>query len=212
MSPYDTPNYQSTEKRVEPKNAGGNWNTVSTSGAGYGAYTAATDSATIATVYGYTVYAEDAMPVCFSWPVKPSTVNPSSFKLTLNTGIDVYPDVASITPNYMYNERSCVVIFGPFGNRIPPGEAGAIYPTKLTIVEGARGEQLTLVGNVSGVQQEVSIVGHTFASLHSYVKDAGPTLLAAKLSHMDAKGQCTPALYNGAALFPNPLSLSFLNN
>ncbi len=36
----------------------------------------------------------------------------------LNTGQVVTPLVASITPNFEYNERSTVVILGYFGNRI----------------------------------------------------------------------------------------------
>lgn len=54
------------------------------------------------------------------------------------------PEVASISPNLLYNKRSCVVIFGHFGNRLAPGTSGALYPTQLTIID--KGTTLKLVG------------------------------------------------------------------
>lgn len=190
-------------------NAGGTWNIISntTPSTCYACFTPAGDTNTQATAFGYTTYYEDALPICFSQPVLPSTVNPSDFRLTLNTGKVVTPDVASLTPNFYFNERSCVVIFGAFGNRIPRNEPGAIYPTTVSIVAGASdGVQgspinLTLVGP-GGVQ--TSMVGHSYNSLQAadpYSPGGGPGLLAAKISVMNNAGQCTPAAF--ANLTPN---------
>lgn len=176
--------------------AGGAWNTVYTPNAGYSAYTSTGDVATMPTVNGYAPYYGDAMPICFSWPILPATVNPTSFKLTLNTGESVYPDTATISPNFLYNERSCVVIFGKYGNRLQPGEKGAIYPVRVTIVNN--GYNLLAIDHNGTI---VSMVGKSIASGHPYVVGGGPSLLAAKLSVMDAQGQCAPPLTNGA--FPN---------
>jgi len=172
-------------------NAGGAWNIISTPDAAYGAFTSAGDASTLANAFGYTVYYNDAMPVCFSQPILASTVNPTVFELTLNTGEKVTPHVASLAPNYFHNESSCVVIFGLFGNRIPPGEAGSVHPTTVSIVEGSSNGtsiNLTLVGpgNVF-----TSMTGASIASGNPYVANGGPGLLAAKLSVMSAVGQTT---------------------
>lgn len=175
-------------------NAGGAWNTISTPDAPYGAYTATGDTGTIGKPYGYTVYYDDALPICFSEPVLPSTINPTDFRLTLNNNEVVTPDVASLTPNFFYNESSCVVMFGRFGNRIPPGHIGAVYPTRVSIVQGSSNGQainLTLVGLGN---KFTSMVGHSIASGNPYEKNGGPTLLAAKLSVMSAVGQDTQPL------------------
>jgi hypothetical protein len=178
-------------------NAGGAWNIISTPGAAYAAYTPATDSAGIATAYGYTVYYDDAMPICFSQPILTRTINPTVFQLTLNTGDKVIPHVASLTPNFFYNESSCVVILGLFGNRIPPGESGSVYPTTVSIVEGASNGipiNLTLVGPGNVL---TSMTGASLASGNPYLPDGGPSLLAAKLSIMSAAGQTTQPDFSG---------------
>lgn len=178
-------------------NAGGAWNIISTAGAAYGAYTATGDTGTVANAYGYTVYYDDAMPICFSQPILSSTVNPTDFQLTLNTGEKVTPDVASLTPNFYYNESSCIVIFGRFGNRIPPGEAGALYPTTVSIVQGSSNGapiNLTLVGPSNVL---TSMVGSSIASGNPYLTNGGPSLLAAKLSVMSAAGQNTQPAFAG---------------
>ena len=135
------------------------------------------------------------MPVCFSWPVQPSTVSRKNFAITLNTGQVVQPYVASITPNFEYNERACVVIFGSFGNRIAPGYPGGIYPTQVTIVPG--NAPLMLVGP----NGPVSAVGLTKASSNPYVPGGGPTMNAAKLSVMSTAGEGAPAPFDAG--YPN---------
>ncbi len=178
-------------------NAGGAWNIISTPGAAYAAFTATGDTATIANAYGYTVYYDDAMPICFSQPILPSTVNPTDFQLTLNTGAVVTPNVASLSPNFFFNENSCVVIFGPFGNRIPPGEEGAVYPTTVSIVQGSSNGtaiNLTLIGPGNVL---TNMVGASIKSGNPYLANGGPSLLAAKISVMSDAGQNTLPALNG---------------
>jgi len=175
--------------------AGGTWEIVTTPGAPYAAFTTANTPFDVAFGFGYPTNHADAMPICFSWPVLPSTVNPSDFLLTLNTGQMVQPEVASISPNFLYNKRSCVVIFGQFGNRLAPGTPGAVYPTQLTIVD--KGTTLKLVGP-SG---PVSAVGLTKSCGNPYEAGGGPKLIGAKLSIMNDVGQDAPVLF--ASNLPN---------
>ena len=63
---------------------------------------------------GLPVYYGAGLPVEFSWPVRPSTVDPTDFRVTLNDGSVVTPVDAAVNPNYEYNERSTVVLFGAF--------------------------------------------------------------------------------------------------
>jgi len=161
--------------------AGGAWEDIDPNlDPSYSALTTARTQSQISLAWGYPTYFADAMPICFSWPVLPSTVDRSDFELTLNTGEIVTPYVASISPNLEYNERSCVVIFGEFGNRLPPGTDGAIYPARLTIVQN-----LKLVGP----QGPVSAVGLTKESTNPYTPNGGPTLIGAKLSVMSTLGE-----------------------
>jgi hypothetical protein len=169
--------------------AGGTWENITTPGAPYAAFTTASTPFNVEFGFGYATNKADAMPICFSWPVLPTSVNPSDFLLTLNTGQTVQPEVASISPNLLYNKRSCVVIFGHFGNRLAPGVSGAIYPTQLTIID--KGTTLKLVGP-SG---PVSAVGLTKECGNPYQVGGGPKLIGAKLSIMNDVGQSAPALF-----------------
>jgi hypothetical protein len=181
--------------------AGGAWMIITTPNAPFSAYTTAQSPLDVAFGFGYPTNHADAMPICFSWPVLPSTVNPSDFRLTLNTGEVVRPEVASITPNFLYNKRSCIVIFGKFGNRLAPGTRGAIYPTQVTVVDN--GTTLKLVGP----NGPVSAVGLTKASGNPYQLGGGPKLIGAKLSVMNDVGQDAPAAFRsnlpngGSALY-----------
>jgi hypothetical protein len=169
--------------------AGGAWETITTPGASYAAYTTANTPSDVEYGFGYATSYADAMPICFSWPVLPSTVNPADFLLTLNTGKTVQPQVASINPNFLYNKRSCVVIFGKFGNRLAPGTAGAVYPTRLSIVD--KGTTLMLVGPTG----PVSAVGLSKSCGNPYRAGGGPTLIGAKLSVMNDVGQDAPSFF-----------------
>ncbi|KTD46609.1 hypothetical protein Lrub_1531 [Legionella rubrilucens] len=169
--------------------AGGAWMTITTPGAPFAAYTTAQTPTDVAFGFGYPTNHADAMPICFSWPVLPSTVRPTDFRLTLNTGEIVQPEVASITPNFLYNKRSCVVIFGKFGNRLSPGTPGAVYPTQVTIVDN--GTTLKLVGP----NGPVSAVGLSKSSGNPYQPGGGPKLIGAKLSIMNDVGQDAPVAF-----------------
>ncbi|MFT6834096.1 MAG: hypothetical protein ACJA0H_000122, partial [Francisellaceae bacterium] len=174
--------------------AGGTWNVVNVlqpTTVPNRAYTSAPTVSTLNTTFGYSPYFADATPICFSWPVLPSTVSASSFEFTLNTGETVTTQVASLSPNMNYNERTCVIALGYFGNRLTPGTAGAVYPTKLTVVNN--GIELKLVGPEN---QIVSAVGMSIASGNPYETNAGPILLAAKLSIMNIVGQSAPSVFN----------------
>ncbi len=159
------------------------------------AFTSAASVPSTAATYGYPVHNADAMPIVFSWPVLPSTVDPTDFEIHLNDGTLLHPQVASIFPNFKYNERNTVVVFGEFGNRLPPSDPDAVYIVKTVIV--ADDTPLMLVGP----NGPVSAVGLEKASGHPYVPGGGPTLAGAKLNHMSTAGEGGPAAFN--AQLPN---------
>ena len=182
--------------------AGGTWNTL-TCAAGQeptlSNYTATVESASVRNAFGQVVYYSDGLPIEFSWPMLPSTLNPTDFKVTLTNGSVVTPQVASISPNFEFNERSVAVIFGHFGNRIAPDQPGAIYVAKVEVV--ADDTPLQLVGPN---QQTVSAVGLSATSRGSPYTDpdvapqdrGGPRLAAAKLSVMSAEGEAAPSVFS----------------
>ena len=175
--------------------AGGAWEcNVTTPNPPYRALTSAMTQQGVATAFGYPTFSADAMPIVFSWPVLPSTVNRKDFSVTLNTGESVTPYVASISPNLEFNERSTVVIFGQFGNRLQPGESGAVYPVNVAIVAN-----LKLVGP-HGV---VSAVGLAKNSTNPYVENGGPTLVGAKLSVMSTAGEGIGCCNAFSGAYPN---------
>jgi len=174
------------------REAGGTWNTVNCSDGGNPPRRALTSSATpdaIAFAYGFPTFFADAMPIVFSWPVLPSTVDPTDFLLTLNTGEQVVPEVASINPCVEFNERHVVVIFGEFGNRGLPDEPGSIFPVQLEVV--ADDTPLMLVGP----EGPISAVGLSQQSSNPYVE--GPTLVGAKISKMSILGEGAPLPFSG---------------
>ncbi len=176
---------------TEVRNAGGTWNSTACSNGAQPSRVALTSSSRpndVAYAFGRPVYFQDAIPVVFSWPVLPSTLGPTDFLVTLSDGRRVTPQVASIFPNVEYNERNTAVLFGEFGNRLLPGNSGAIYPVRVDIVSDASPLRLL------GAQGPVSAVGLSRASGHGYVN--GPTLLAAKLSRMSAAGEGAPSAFS----------------
>lgn len=155
------------------------------------AFTTSSSSLGTAATYGYPVSHADAMPIVFSWPVLPSTVDPTDFEIHLNDGSVVTPNVASIFPNIEYNERNTVVVFGEFGNRLPPDDPDARYIVKTVIV--ADDTPLTLIGP----DRTVSAVGLERVSAHPYVEGGGPTLAGAKLNYLSTAGEGGPAVFSG---------------
>jgi hypothetical protein len=182
--------------------AGGAWNIVVTTMTTIAqrAYTSAISPTGVATGYGWPVQFCDGLPIEFSWPVLPTTVQASDFVVHLNDGSAVQPLVASILPNFEYNERSTVVIFGGFGNRLAPDQPGALYPVSFEIVDD--GSPLKLVGPGGRV---VSAVGFTYGTgddpYTGYNPGKGPTLCAAKLSRMSTAGEGGPQAFD--AQMPN---------
>jgi hypothetical protein len=178
--------------------AGGAWNVVVTTMTSIAqrAYTSAISPNGVASSYGWPVQYCDGLPSEFSWPVRPTTVQGTDFVVHLNDGRAVQPLVASIQPNFEYNERSTVVIFGEFGNRLAPDQPGAIYPVRFEIVDDGTPMQLVGPGG-----QLVSAVGFTYGSGNdpytAYNPGRGPTLVAAKLSRMSTEGEGGPAAFNG---------------
>ena len=181
--------------------AGGTWNSVHcTNGQTppLASYTSASTPSGVRSLYGQDVYYSDGLPVEFSWPILPSTLDADDFRVTLNNGATITPQVASIWPNFEYNERSVAVMFGHFGNRIPPSQKGAIYPVSVRVVRGS--SVLKLVGPG---QRIVSAVGFSAKSPGSPytapgvppAQRGGPTLVAAKLSRMSAVGNTGPKIF-----------------
>jgi hypothetical protein len=178
--------------------AGGAWEIVDTtvSPVPLRAYTSAASPMSIAFSYGWPVEFCDGLPIEFSWPVLPSTVDAADFRVILNDGEAVTPRVASVFPNFEYNERSTVVIFGAFGNRRDPSEPGARYPVLFEIVD--RPSPLMLVGPGGRVVSAAGLsYGDGTTPRTAYADGAGPTLVAAKLSRMSTAGEGGPDLFNG---------------
>jgi hypothetical protein len=106
--------------------------------------------------------------------------------------------VASIWPNFEYNERSVAVMFGHFGNRIPPSQKGAIYPVSVRVVRGS--SVLKLVGPGQRIVSAVGFSAKTPGSPYTApgvppAQRGGPTLVAAKLSRMSAVGNTGPKIF-----------------
>ena len=160
----------------------------------------------VSNMFGYPTYYADAMPIVFSWPVKVTTVGPGDFRLTLNTGEVVYPEVASIAPNLEWNERSTVVVFGEFGNRISPDKPGAVYVEKVEVVDDDQdGTPLMLVGPGGKLFNAVGLSYDASCCIPYGPGAKGPTLVAAKLSYFSNDGEYTAA-DGGAAVYPNSCS------
>lgn len=120
----------------------------------------------------------DGLPVVFSWPVLSKNIDPTDFKITLNTGEIVTPMMAGIGPNWEYNERNCIVLFGEFANRLPSTDPKARFVVKCEIVND--GSPLQLIGPQ---QKIVSAVGLTWSTNASpYDLNNGPKLVGAKLN------------------------------
>lgn len=163
------------------------WNSVDASlNASQRALTSAASTDNAARVYGVDLLQADTMPLVFSYPLLPTQLNATDFLVTLSDGSRVTPQVAAFLPNLEFNERQTVVIAGEFGNRLQPGQPGALYPVSVTVVnDGSPLELLTAEGPVSAV-------GLSVASANPYVEGNGPTLLAAKLNRLNNLGEGGP--------------------
>ncbi len=150
------------------------------------AYTSAISTDSAAAVYGVDLLLADTMPLVFSHPVLPTTVNSTDFLVTLSDGSHVVPLTAAFLPNLEFNERQTIVIAGEFGNRLQPGDPGALYPVSVSVVDdGSPMELLTSTGIISAV-------GLGVASSNPYVNGNGPRLVAAKLNYFSGLGEGGP--------------------
>lgn len=150
------------------------------------AYYSGVGADTFLATYGVAGNQGDTIPVVFNFPVLASTLDPTDFRVTLNTGEVVMPITASYLPNLEYNERQTVVVSGDWGNRLQPGEDGARYPVSFSVV--ADNTPLTLVGP-SGL---VSAVGLTVDSRNPYAEGNGPRIVGAKLNEYSDLGEGAP--------------------
>jgi hypothetical protein len=147
-------------------------------------------------VYGTQLQLQDTMPLVFSYPVLPTTLNQngSDFEIELNDGSIVKPLIAAFLPNLEHNERQTVVIIGEFGNRNLPGTPDARYPVSVRIVnDGTPLQMLSANGPVDAV-------GLNIASKNPYESGNGPKLVAAKLNYFSALGEGAPNA-NQSSLF-----------
>lgn len=169
-----------------------------------GDYTSAASTSAIAFAYGWPVDYGDGMPLEFSWPVLPSSIDPTDFLVTKSNGEQVVPQGAALNPNFEYNERSTVVLVGDFGNSLPAGDPGQVFPTRIEVVAGDD-TPLTLVGKTkNGKLRKVSAVGMNSAPKSSpydgYRKPSerpGPRLTGAKLTRMSTLGEQAPVPFRG---------------
>jgi hypothetical protein len=174
-----------------------------------GDYTSAVSPAGVAYSWGYPALFYDGLPVEFSWPARPSTVDPDNFLVTLNTGEEVVAPLAAVNPNNEYNERSTVVLFGDFGNRIPSDQPGSEYATKVEVVADDDGPFQLVGTNEDGETEIVDATGMSATKSTSPYDDfdapakqrTGPQLAAAKLSRLTARGESAPPAFQG--VLPN---------
>ena len=144
------------------------------------------------------------LPVEFSWPVRPSTVDPADFRVTLNDGSVVTPLTAAVNPNYEYNERSTVVLFGAFGNSLPSSDPKGRFATKVEVVNDVTPMQL-----IGPRGRLVSAVGMSATKSTSPYDDqptdptrwTGPRLAGGKITRMSTAGEGAPVFFQ--ALLPN---------
>jgi len=164
------------------------WNPIDASlGAAARAYYSAVGSGAFQAIYGVPANLLDTIPVVFSHPVLGSSVDPTDFLVTVNTGETVVPVAASFLPNLEYNERQTVVLTGEWGDRLDPSSPDARYPVSVSIVDdGTPLQWITSNGLVSAV-------GATVASANPYVQGNGPRILAAKLDAYSDLGEGSPS-------------------
>jgi hypothetical protein len=182
--------------------AGGAWNVIHCAPGetpDLAAYTSASTPQAVAFTFGFPIASADGLPVEFSWPIRPSTLDPTDFEVTLNTGEKVTPQLASIYPNEEYNERSVAVLFGKFGNRLPPTDPGSVYVVAVKVVG-----RLQLVGPGGRLASAVGFEATTMTTPYADPnvppdQRTGPRLCGAKLSHLSARGDFSPLPFHSLA-------------
>jgi hypothetical protein len=165
------------------KEAGGTWNTLtgcSDTDPPAGAFTSAQSTLNVLAVNGppEVLYA-GGMPIEFSWPILFSTVQGTDFLVTLNDFSQVYADIATMTPNYDYNERAVAVLFGQFGNRLELDDPDVLYPVRIEVVDD--GTPLMMVAPDGSLQSAVGLYVNAPGSPYR-TPGNGPKLTGAKLN------------------------------
>jgi hypothetical protein len=150
-------------------------------------YSAVGTSAFLA-IYGVPALRADTIPVVFSHPVLPASVSPDAFRITLNTGETVTPITASFLPNLEYNERQTVVLSGYWGNRMAPGQSGALYPVRVDIVPTRTPMMLVTAGGL------VPASGLGIESRNPYQTGNGPRIVAAQTQSVLQSGRRRPSI------------------
>lgn len=178
--------------------AGGTWNTLTGCGdvvPAAGNYTSAQSTRNILLTGGMPeIFYAGGMPIEFSWPVLYSTVEGSDFLVTLNDYNQVYADIATATPNYDYNERAVVVLFGQFGNRLTLDDPNVLYPVRIEVVDD--GTPLMMVAPDGSLHSAVGLFANAPGSPY-HTPGNGPKLTGAKLNVMSAVGDGGPPGFIG---------------
>ena len=191
----DNPDFEIARAAVEA--AGGAWNVVTTCSITPTqiSHTTAVSPEQYYSVTGVHGEFLDVVQVQTSWPVRPSTLDGTDFKITLNNGSIVDPVAAGIVPNFEYNERSVLILNGEFGNRYPKSDERSRYPVKVEVVRDATPLQLVGPGG-----KLASAVGMTITNDKTPYDDqpddptlwTGPRIIAAKMTRMSTLGENGP--------------------
>lgn len=140
----------------------------------------------------------DRFPICFSWPILPSSIDRNYILYKRSDGVEFTPNCISTIPNFQYNERHCIVIFDQFQNRLLSNEDGYLYMAELEIVG-----PLMLVGPEGPVNME----GTTWTNPREQSAYAsGPVFVGSRLVPMHDDGEGMPAsffqAFGGDTIFP----------
>merc|ERR1719232_1407786 len=142
----------------------------------------------------------DGFPICFSYPVLPSSINRDFFRYTRSDSKVFSPRCISSRPNNEHNERHCVVIFDDFINRGTQNQPGRIFMKKIEIIG-----DLILVGPNGKL---VSMKGKERVAPEAETPfQIGPYFLAARLQRLTNLGEGTsfpgtrPANDNSGVLY-----------
>ena len=178
-----------TASEAAVRAAGGAWNAVNCPSSDLWGFTSASTPQQVQAAFGRAVTNADGLPVEFSWPIRPSTLGPTDFRITLSDGTQVTPLTAAVFPNAEYNERSTAVLFGHFGDR------GSVYPVRTEVVADAT--PLQLIGPGGRPRSAVGLSATATQSPYG-PPGSGPRLVAANLTRLSIKGEGAPAPFSSA--------------
>lgn len=156
----------------------------------------------IANMYDCTCKANlfDGLPLCFSWPIVPSSIKRDFIQYTRSDGAVFSPRCISGRPNFEYNERHCIVMFDNFMTRAVPGEPGRLYMKKIEVIG-----DLMLVGpngtrvSAKGMSNEPSSDKTSYQS--------GPFIMASRLDRLNNIGETSAILPSATSAANSGLDL-----